>query len=153
MRFVVLRVHRLNLRLEWQLACVAAHADRPVEARQRALQPARLLMNGGGAAHAIKRQSRGPPEGCGGDVVERARRSECGARCGYALPAGGSVFNPLDAAFVSLSATFPLDLLALAALGLFVFHASLCAAANTRAQSALPTTRATLGANPRHDSP
>ena len=73
-------------------------------------------------------------------VVERARRSECGARCGYALPAGGSVFNPLDAAFVSLSATFPLDLLALAALGLFVFHASLCAAPppTPRAQRAPP---------------
>lgn len=60
--------------------------------------------------------------------VDRAMHSQCGARCGYALPEGAqALFNPLDFMFVKLSVAFPLDLVALAALVLFLFWASLFA--------------------------
>jgi len=60
--------------------------------------------------------------------ADRAMHSTCGARCGFMLPDGAQpLFNPLDYVFVQLSAVFPLDLVALAALVLFLFWTSLFA--------------------------
>ena len=56
--------------------------------------------------------------------IDRLINSKCGFSCGYVLDKN-TLFNPLDSLFVQLSKIFPLDLIFLGLILLYVFISSL----------------------------